>query len=392
MEVQRIRLYPWVLRVAALLLGLAVFSACATVDPSIVPLALPSTAGAITGAVLSAGAPVAGAAVSTIPPTVNGATDSAGRFTLSPIPPQTVTVVVEPGNFLSQSKVVTVLPGATVNVTFTPQEATSATINGRVTDGVFGLPDAVVTTVPPTQRVTTTADGAFLFTGLNPGQYRIDADKPGFFPTSAFVTVSSGQVARVTVAATRRFDGAIFGVVTDGVAPVGTTTQVVRITLFAGERRQTLIRPEFVFQPRPAPSFPLPLNFNYTFDGLPGGTAVVQAEAPGFVPGIKEVRIEPPLVANGEIVLSRDGLTGAVAGTVFDPFGTPRPGSIVEVSQAANPPVSSTTTDAIGRYRFPGLPPGGFVISVRDTLFATGTLSVNVAPGGTADGSLRFVR
>ena len=388
----RIRLYPWTYRFALLLLGLAIFSSCATVDPSIVPLALPATAGTITGVVLNAGNPVSGAAVSTIPPTVGGATDSTGHFTLTPVPPQTVTVIVEPGNFLTSSKVITVLPGATVNVTFTPQEATTATINGRVTDGIFAIPDAVVTTLPPTQRVTTTADGAFLFTGLAAGSYRVDVQKGGFFDTSAFVTVTPGQVARATLALTRRFDGVILGVATNGVAPVGTTTQVVKITLFALDRRQVLIRPEFVFQPRPAPSFPLPLNFNYVFDGLPGGTAVVQAEASGFAPGIKEVRIEPPLVSNGEIVLSRDGTTGAVAGTVFDPFGVPRPGAVVQVSQGASPPTSTVTTDSIGRYRFAALPPGSYVVSARDTLFATGTVSVNVAPAGTADGSLRFTR
>lgn len=389
----RIRLYPWLARVALLLLGVAIFSSCANVDPSIVPLALPDTAGTINGLVTNAGNPIAGAAVSTIPPTVGGATDSTGRFTLAPIPPQTLTVIVEPGNFLTASRTVTVLPGHTVNVTLTPQEATGGTINGRVIDGTFGIGDAVVTTIPPTQRITTTADGAFLLTGLNPGQYRIDAEKGGFFAGSSLVTLTSGQVARTTIALTRRFDGVILGVVTDGVNPVGTTTSTVRITLFAGLRREQVQRPFFVqTQPPPAPSFPTPLSFNYTFDALPGGTAVVQAEAAGFVPGIKEVRIEPPLVANGEIVLSRSGATGAVAGTVFDPFGLPRVGAIVEVSQGSAPATTSTTTDSIGRYRFPALTPGVFVVNARDTLFAPSSVTVNVAPAGTADGSIRFLR
>lgn len=388
----KFRVYAWGYRVMALAVGLLLLTSCATVDPSILQLPLPSTTGQITGLVLNAGTPISGATVTTIPPTVNGATDSAGRFLLTPVPAQTVTVVVEPANFLPVSRVITVLPGQTVNVTLTPPESNGGTIVGRVTDGVFGIPEAEVTTVPPTARITTTADGNFLLTGLTPGQYRVDAEKPGFFPGSAFVTLTSGQVARVTVATTRRTDGVILGVVTDGVAPVGSSTSPVRITLFAGNRREILIRPEFVFQPRPAPSFPLPLNFNYIFDGLAGGTAVVQAEADGFATGIKEVRIEPPLVGNGEIILSRDGTSGAVAGTVFDPFGFPRPGAIVEVSQASQPATSATTTDGIGRYRFPVLPPGVFDVSVRDTLFATGTLRVFVAPAGTADGTVRFVR
>jgi hypothetical protein len=342
--------------------------------------------------VLDGRVPISGATVSTIPPTVTGATDATGRFTLTPISAQTVTVVVEPANFLAASKPVTVLPGQTINVTLTPAQATGATINGRVIDGVFAIPDAVVTTIPPTQSVTTSLDGGFLLTGLTPGTYRVEANKPGFFPGIELVTITPGQIARVVLAATRRSDGVILGVVTDGVAPLGTTTTPEKITLFALERREILFRPEFVFQPRPAPSFPLPLNFNYIFSNLPAGTAVVQAELPGFFPGIKEVRIEPPLVGNGEIILSRDGVNGAIAGTVFDPFAAPLPGAVVDVSQGGAGATTSTTSDAAGRFRFPLVPSGVFDVSARSTLFATATVRVNVAPARTADGSVRFLR
>jgi large repetitive protein len=378
-------------RLVGLLIGLMILTSCATVDPSIVPLPLPATTGSITGVVLDGNTPVQGAAVSTLPPTASGATDANGRFTLSGVNPQTVTLVTEPAGFLAASKVVTVLPGVTLNATLNVVQATSGTINGRVTDGFNAVPDARVTITPlvATNNVTTALDGSFLFTNLTPGRYRLDVSKPGFFDTASFVTVTSGEIVRANIAATRRFDGSILGVVTDGVTPTGSTSTPVKITLFQPDgTRQILLRPEFVFAPPPGPAFPLPLNFNYVFSGLPGGTAIVQAELPGFPPGIKEVRIEPPRVANGEIILSADGTTGAIAGTVFDFLGRTLPNVTVTVGMPSQPITATTTTDQVGRYRAFSLPPGQYEIIATSPVAGTGTLQVNVGAAGTADGSL----
>jgi hypothetical protein len=378
-------------RLVALLLGLLILTSCATVDPSIIPLPLAATGGTITGLVLDGINPITGATVSTIPPTGTGATDQNGRYTITGVSPQTLTVVVEPAGFLSASKVVTVLPGQTVTADLRPAQDASGTIDGRITDGFNAIPDAEITTLPPTQRITSSLDGAFLFTNLAPGQYRVDATKPGFFPTSELVTITPGEIKRVRLAATRRFDGVIAGIVTDGVAPLGNATAPVKITLFLADgRREIIFRPEFVPAPPPQPSFPLPLNFNYFFQGLPGGTAVVQAELPGFVPGIKEVRIEPPLVANGEIILSADGVTGAIAGTVFSPLNDPVPNVQVDVGPPSQPATATTTTDAAGRYRFPALNPGQYEVTAISAVFGTVVLPVAVGAARTADGSVRF--
>src|SRR5581483_6913237 len=103
-----------------------------------------------------------------------------GHFTLANIVPQTLIVTVSPATFLSTSAQVTVLPGQTATVTLTPAQSTSGSIFGRVTDGVNPVADAVVTTLPPTQRVTSAVDGSFLYAGVTPGIYQVTATKPGF--------------------------------------------------------------------------------------------------------------------------------------------------------------------------------------------------------------------
>ena len=61
--------------------------------------------------------------------------------------------------------------------------------------------------------------------------------------------------------------------------------------------------------------------------------------------------------------------TGAIRGTVTDPTGAAVPGASVEAASPALVSAQTTTTDEIGRYTFPALPPGVYTISVTATGF-----------------------
>jgi hypothetical protein len=367
-----------------------VLTSCANVAPSIVPVGIAASTGSISGTVTDGVAPIPGVSVLTIPPTVSGVTDAAGRYTLAPVPPQALTVLVEPPGFLSASRQVTVLPGQTARADLTVAAAVGGTIEGRVLEGTAGLPDVRVTTVPATRAVTSALDGSFALSGLTPGTYRVDATRRGFRPASVFATVTPAMVARVVLAPERRTDGAITGVVTDGANPVGSAARQVKITLFAPDDRRVEFTPREA-DTAPRPVFPPPLVFEYVFSGLPTGQYIVQAELPGFVPGVKEVRVEPPIVGNGDIILSPDGASGAIAGTVTESvFDRPRQGAVVQVGPVSAPPTTTTTTDAAGRYRFLALAPGEYEVSASSFPATTTTLRLSVSGGNTADGSIRL--
>jgi len=385
------RSIPWGLT-AVLMTALLITVSCATVDSSIVKLPLSTEMGVVSGLVLVGGVAFPGAVISTLPATVGATTDASGRFTLGSILPQTLTVIVQASGYQPGSKVVTVLPSQTVPVEVTLSPSTGPYILGRITDGVLPISGATVTTVPPTRAVTSATDGTFSINDLTPGIYRIDTTKDGFFGGTTTVTLAAGQNAQVTLARPRRGDGIVTGTVTDGTNPLGSPTSLVRISLFAGTRQSYVTRP---LQPNeqpspPRPMFPTPTVYEYYFDGLTVGYHVLQAEMAGYLPGIKEVRVEPPLVGNGDIVLSTSSWGGAVTGTVFDPFLQTLVGANVSLSQASQAPTTTTTTDSAGRYRFFGLPPGDFDVSVSSSLFSTATLSVTIVGGRTADGTIRI--
>ncbi|MBI4861571.1 MAG: carboxypeptidase regulatory-like domain-containing protein [Candidatus Riflebacteria bacterium] len=371
-------------RLVALLVGvLGIVASCASVDPSIVRLPLSTPTGGVAGRVTAGGVPVPGAAVTTVPPTYSVATDALGRFTLGPVLPETLTVIAQASSHVSGSSRVTVLPGQTAQVQIEVVPDIGTGIIGQVTDGVYPVMGALVTTVPPTRAVTSGPAGIVEFQGLTTGTYRLDATKDGYYGATEYVTLEPGSIGRATLALTRRSDGVIGGIVTDGVRTLGSTTAVAQITLFDGIRKTMVTRPTLLRTPT-VPG----LEFEYFFDGLPTGSHVVQAEFPGYVPGVKDVRVVPPLMGNGEIVLSQDRTRGAIAGTVADPFWNNLPGAVVSVS----PGPRTTSTDLDGRYRFWGLAPGTFLVSVSAGLYETGTLQLAVTGGNTADGSIRLVR
>jgi len=90
--------------------------------------------------------------------------------------------------------------------------------------------------------------------------------------------------------------------------------------------------------------------------------------------------------------------TGAIQGIVKDASGAILPGATVEARSPRVVGVSTTVTDAQGRYRFPALPPGTYTVTatlqgftpgkVEDTVVALGqllTINLTLAVGGVTE-------
>lgn len=75
------------------------------------------------------------------------------------------------------------------------------TISGKVTDSSTGNPISAVqvTLVPRVKTIQTTDDGSFSFSGLDEGNYTVQAQKEGYQPNHKDVRVVSGETTEVII-------------------------------------------------------------------------------------------------------------------------------------------------------------------------------------------------
>jgi Carboxypeptidase regulatory-like domain len=75
------------------------------------------------------------------------------------------------------------------------------------------------------------------------------------------------------------------------------------------------------------------------------------------------------LTLNSGSVFAQTGGTGIVVGTVTDPSGAAVPGAVVTLTDTATNAERTTTTNATGRYNFPNVPPGNYVLTISKAGF-----------------------
>ena len=194
-------LNPQFPRVVFLLLGLFLtisISACGG-DSDITV----SQTGSITGIVVdSGGNPVAKALLQSSPPSSQIFSTLDGKYVLPDVLPGVYVVSAEKigvGNGLAN---VNVIAGKTVtaNIILSPAPITTGTISGKVTDSSgSGIMDAVITTAPVTDEITTDVQGNFVLTNIKAGSYTILAQKSGFIYASKQVLVTAGKVSNVSI-------------------------------------------------------------------------------------------------------------------------------------------------------------------------------------------------
>lgn len=79
------------------------------------------------------------------------------------------------------------------------------------------------------------------------------------------------------------------------------------------------------------------------------------------------------------LVLGQSPTTGAISGSITDSSGAVVPGVTVNLKSVEKGFLQSTQTSAVGRYQFPLLEPGNYVISVAPTGFTPATMRESVA-------------
>jgi len=246
-------------------------------------------------------------------------------------------------------------------------------------------------------RVVAVSEGSAVFEGMKSAQtddggaYELVLDRPGPHTISASLDqIGVEAVIEVPRQDELRLDlaiplGRIEGRVLE---PDGSPASGLRLSL---QREDGLGRVRWNGSQQTADAEGL-----YSFDDLAAGVYTVRANVAGFGGGTNE-RFGSDSVTG--IVVVEDGLTsgvdfelesaGSVTGLVVGADGSPVSGAALyfrDTEGALVSNISSTLTDAAGRFEREGLAPGSYTVSARSADAAAGDdLSVQVASGETAD-------
>jgi len=272
-----------------------------------------------------------------------------GHFVLHGVPVGTVTVmaIVRPGN---RSR------GAVANITDpeTPAHVTidfagGVTLSGTITRAGLPVQGLLVRVTgmgkPGGGGTATDADGAFSFTGLEPGEYQLQIRSGAGEPLGGrHLTLSQDTEIELEVPA-----GGIEGTVTGsetGEPVSGAALVARRVGLPEIEKRASS-----------------GTGGDYRFQELPDGTYSLTVTAEGFRAASATVSVADGLMTHRD--LSLEPGEGVVL-VVTEPDGSPAPGiSVVPMANGIIAPPLSVSCDAGGRCRLKNLPTGDWTLLVR---------------------------
>lgn len=161
----------------------------------------PATTGTITGKVLTAigDTAIAGAVISTTPPSSTMSTSSNGGYTIENVSPGNYVVTSTKSGFFDGRSAIKIVAGSSTPaiIQMTRVIGQSGMIRGVVKTalGDTVIADATVTTSPSTSSVTTNSLGEYAIINIPGGAYTVTAAKSGLNPGNAAVSVSPGQTA-----------------------------------------------------------------------------------------------------------------------------------------------------------------------------------------------------
>jgi hypothetical protein len=348
--------------VAATAAGYASQGATVTVGPGaavVQNLTLTPNPATIVGTITDASTnqPISNATVSYGGPT-SAATNSAGQYTLSNVTEGSYTLVVNASGYASQSKPVTVGPGATatVNAALAPNPGT---VTGTVTDSGTAQPISGATVSDGATSTTTNANGLYTFSNLAEGSYAVSAVAPGYASQTVTTTVGPGATMTQNFALQPN-PATINGVVTDSVTALAISGASVSASGVSGT-----VSTNGAGQ--------------YTLSSLAAGTYLVTVTAPGYQSQTRSVTVTAGASSTQNFVLTPN--PGSIAGTVSD-ASTKQPlgGASVTLSGKSTP----ITTAADGSYSFTNVTEGSYTVSANATGYTGQSVTVSIGPGGAA--------
>jgi len=280
-------------------------------------------------------------------------TDSTGHYTLSNVTEGTYTLTAAATGYASQSKAVTIGPGATVTQNFA-MAPPPGTLAGTVTDSGTAQPIAGATVSAGTASATTNASGQYTLS-LPPGSYTATASASGYTSQSAAVSVTAATTTTQNFALAPN-PGTIIGTVTDGrtAAPLSGAT-----VSYSGGTATT------------------DSAGHYTLSNVVEGTYSLTGSATAYISKTASVTVGPGASVTQNFALTQPA--GAIAGTVSE-AGTGKALGGATVSYSGG----SATADANGQYTLANVPVGTYTVTAAASGYTSQSQSVTVTGGVTA--------
>ena len=286
-----------------------------------------------------------------------------GEFRFQSVPGGLIDLLVRPtpgSDSIPARGEVIVRPGAEAQVTL--RCATGQTLRGRVetrsgapAGGASLLIWSALGSSQDARRSKCAADGTFSLAGLEPGELLLCArhEDGSEGPIPVLVPLGADpDPLEVRLRANRRLDGRVIdsrGRPLKGISLRLTGPTETLQSISAGEGQ-------------------------FGFGSVPSGDYAIEVSGDGFVTLRERVRFLP----RGPRLLVEMVRAAEVSGSVFDAEGAPLANAIVD---AQLPDRRQTRSDAQGRFRLRGLPPGGVRLRARAEGLGAGVADLLLSPG-----------
>ena len=334
------------------------------------------TTGIVNGTVVdgASGLPLSGVTTALAnDPAVNAVTNEAGVFSLADVPqgPQEITFSLS--GYEPAAATTSVTSGSIVNIGSISLTAvtSTATVQGTISD-VSGNPLAGVTvtvTGTGTWTATTSTNGSFRITAVEPGVVTITAGKAGYQTVSGTGAVAAGSSLIFSPALSPSAStGGLLGKVVDLVAGNAVQGAVATCTSAAtGTSITSMTNASGVF----------------SFTELDPGNYALSLAAPGYLGQSYTVTVSSGVTADiGTIRLSAVPVTGTIQGTVTDgASGTGLSGATITLSGNG---AWTVITGPDGSYQLTGVNAGstGTITASKEGYYSV-SAPVSLAAGGT---------